>query len=149
MAERVQGDEIIWRLLDLQRRMHQQFEAVAAEFSLTTAEAGALRRLDQPYSMRSLAEAIGCDASYVTILTDRLDALGLVERVPDESDRRVRQLVLTDKGRQVQRALTERVIATSPALAGLDGEGEGEFLRLLRSLGVAEQVAGQVAGPVR
>ena len=133
MGEDAHGDEIVWRLLDLHRRMHQEFERVAAEFELSAAEAGALRRLDKPYSMGAFAEAIGCDASYVTILSDRLDALGLVERVPDEHDRRVRQLVLTDKGERMRRALTDRVLATSPALTKLDEQGRREFVKFLRS----------------
>jgi DNA-binding MarR family transcriptional regulator len=132
MAEDAHGDEIVWRLLDLHRRMQQEFERVAAEFELSAAEAGALRRLDQPYSMRAFADVIGCDASYVTVLSDRLDALGLVERIPDEHDRRVRQLVLTDKGEQMRRALTDRVLATSPALTNLDEQNRRAFLEFLR-----------------
>jgi DNA-binding MarR family transcriptional regulator len=132
MADDAHGDEIVWRLIDLNRRMQHEFERVAAEFELTAAEAGALRRLDKPYSMRAFAEAIGCDASYVTILTDRLDALGLVERVPDEHDRRVRQLVLTENGEQMRRTLTDWVLATSPALINLDEQDRRTFVELLR-----------------
>ena len=135
MAEDAHGDEIVWRLLKLNRRMHQEFERVAAEFDLSAAEAGALRRLDKPFSMRAFADAIGCDASYVTILSDRLDALGLLERIPDEHDRRVRQLVLTDKGEQMRLALTERVLATSPALTNLTEQDRREFVEFLRGRG--------------
>jgi DNA-binding MarR family transcriptional regulator len=134
MSDDAQGDEIVWRLLELHRRMHQEFERVAAEFELTAAEAGALRRLDRPYSMRAFALAIGCDASYVTLLTDRLDALGLVARVPDEHDRRVRQLVLTEDGKRTRQALTDRVLATSPALVGLDHERQASLIGILREL---------------
>ncbi len=132
MVEDALEDEIVWRLLDLHRRMHHEFERVAAEFELSAAEAGALRRLDKPYSMRALADVIGCDASYITILSDRLDALGLVERIADEQDRRVRQLVLTEKGEQIRRALTDRVLATSPALTNLDAQHQRAFVELLR-----------------
>jgi len=135
MVDDAHGDEIVWRLLDLNRRMHQEFERVAAEFDLSAAEAGALRRLDKPFSMRALADAIGCDASYVTILSDRLDALGLLERIPDEHDRRVRQLVLTDKGERMRLALTERVLATSPALTNLAEQERSAFVGLLRGRG--------------
>jgi DNA-binding MarR family transcriptional regulator len=135
MVENALGDEIVWRLLELHRRMNQEFERVAAEFELSVAEAGALRRLDKPYSMRALADVIGCDASYVTVLSDRLDALGLVDRIADEQDRRVRQLVLTDKGEQIRRALTARVLATSPALTNLDAGDQRAFVELLRGRG--------------
>ena len=131
-------DEIVWRLLDLHRRMQHDFEQVAAEFELTAAEAGALRQLDKPYPMRAVADALGCDASYVTILTDRLDSLGLVDRMPDANDRRVRQLVLTPKGDEVRNLLTKRVLATSPALVGLTDERKALLLDILRS--VSDQV---------
>ncbi len=129
------SDEIVWRLLDLFRRMNDGFEKVATEAGLSTAEAGALRRLDKPTSMRSFAEAMRCDASYITLLTDRLEALGLVDRIPDDQDRRVKQLVLTAKGRRTRRSLTGRVLATSPALVPLDAAAREQFLELLRRLG--------------
>ena len=130
-----QDDEIVWRLLDLFRRMNEAFEKVAVDAGLSTAEAGALRRLEKPVAMRTVADAMGCDASYITLLTDRLEAQGLVDRVPDAADRRVKQLVLTAKGRRARRSLTARVLATSPALAPLDAAGREQFLKLLRRLG--------------
>jgi DNA-binding MarR family transcriptional regulator len=129
------GDEIVWRLLNLFRRMNEVFEEVATDAGLSTAEAGVLRRLDKPASMRSFADAMGCDASYITLLTDRLEALGLVDRVPDPQDRRVKQLSLTAKGRRARRSLTKRVLATSPALVPLDAAAREQLLELLRRLG--------------
>lgn len=129
-----QADEITWRLLDLFRRMQEGFEKAAADVGLSAAEAGALRRLEHPVSMRSVADALHCDASYVTVLTDRLESLGLVERVPDEKDRRVKHLVLTEKGKRTRDDLTKRVHATSPALAQLDAAGRDELLEVLRRL---------------
>ena len=101
----MRGNEIAWRLLDLHRTMPLQFEIVAAEFHLAGSKAGALRRLE---------------------------ALGLVARVPDERDRRVRQIILAEQGERTRRALTTRVLATSPALTGLDDEGQNTLLAVLR-----------------
>ena len=129
-----QAEEITWRLLHLFRGMQDGFEKAAADVGLSSAEAGALRRLEHPVSMRSVAEALHCDASYVTVLTDRLASLGLVERVPDEKDRRVRQLVLTQEGRRTREELTRRLHASSPALSPLDGAGRDELLDVLRRL---------------
>lgn len=129
------SEEIVWRLLDLFRRMNVGFEKIATEAGLSTAEAGALRRLDKPTSMRSFADAMGCDASYITLLTDRLETLGLVDRIPGEQDRRVKQLTLTAKGQRVRRELTEQVLATSPALVPLDVAEREQFVALLRRLG--------------
>ena len=87
------------------------------------------------------AGALHCDASYVTVLSDRLESLGLVERVPDPSDRRVRQLVLTKEGRRMRTRLITKVHSTSPAVANLDAAQRDQLLALLRLIpeGGAEQ----------
>jgi DNA-binding MarR family transcriptional regulator len=65
--------------------------------------------LDAPVSMRAFAEELSCDPSNVTGLVDRAERLGLVERVPDPSDRRVRILKLTIKGRQLRTRVNREV----------------------------------------
>ncbi len=68
-----------------------------------------------------MAESLCCDASYITVLADRLEARGLVNRAPDPDDRRVKRLVLTKRGRKVREELLTAIHETTPALAGLDG----------------------------
>jgi MarR family transcriptional regulator, organic hydroperoxide resistance regulator len=128
-------EEIIGRLLDLFRRMQENFQVTTAEFGLSTAEGQALHRLDAPLPMGAMADAMHCDASYITQITDRLEAAGLVERSTDPTDRRVRQLVLTEDGREMRHRLVERIHATSPAFRGLDDEEQATLLGLLRKLG--------------
>ncbi len=128
-------EEIIGRLLDLLRRMQDNFHSTTAEFGLSPAEGQTLHRLDAPLPMGAMAEAMHCDASYITQLTDRLETAGLVERSADPTDRRVRQLVLTDEGRRMRTQLVERVHSTSPAFRGLTDEDQATLLGLLRKLG--------------
>src|SRR5262249_16172524 len=45
---------------------------------------------ERPLPMGRLAETLGCDASNVTGLVDRLEARGLVERRASAKDRRVK-----------------------------------------------------------
>jgi DNA-binding MarR family transcriptional regulator len=90
-------------------RMRQRFLSVVVEFGLTPPLYIALKHLDDPAPMRDLADRLSCDASYVTGIADRLEALGLVARRPDPSDRRVKQLALTTKGRTVRAAVDERI----------------------------------------
>src|SRR5215472_15441916 len=45
---------------------------------------------ERPLPMGQLAETLGCDASNVTGLVDRLETRGLVQRQPSAGDRRVR-----------------------------------------------------------
>lgn len=42
----------------------------------------AVLRLGEPAAMGALAEHLGCDPSYVTEIADRLERMGLLERMP-------------------------------------------------------------------
>ena len=57
--------------------------------------------------MRELAAELHCDSSNVTGLVDGLEAHGFVERRSAEHDRRVRMLVVTERGAAVRRRINE------------------------------------------
>ena len=86
--------------------------------------------------MRALATALHCDSSNVTGLVDGLAAQGLVERREAEHDRRVRMLVVTDRGKEVRARLIEVMSEVPAGLASL-GEDDQRVLRdiLRRALG--------------
>jgi DNA-binding MarR family transcriptional regulator len=96
-------------LLDLSARIQHVVSAVAGRHELTPQQFGLLRMLRQPVSMRAFAEELACDPSNVTGLVDRVERLGLAERVVDPGDRRIRLLVLTPKGRQLRDDLNREV----------------------------------------
>ena len=52
-----------------------------------------------PLSLSGLAEAVGVDAPYATLIVDNLEERGLVERQPDPADRRRKLVTLTPAGR--------------------------------------------------
>jgi DNA-binding MarR family transcriptional regulator len=52
-----------------------------------------------PLSLSGLAEAIGVDAPYATLIVDSLEERGLVGRKPDPADRRRKLVTLTPAGR--------------------------------------------------
>jgi len=54
---------------------------------------------DGPLSLSGLAEAVGVDAPYATLIVDSLEERGLVERQPDPADRRRKLVTLTPAGR--------------------------------------------------
>lgn len=137
MDERIdaeQAEEIIGRLLDLFHRMQTNFEVTSASLGLTAAEGQALHHLDTPAPMRAMADSLCCDASYITVLADRLEARGLVNRAPDPEDRRVKRLVLTKRGRKLREELLAAIHETTPALSGLDAAERVALVQLLRSL---------------
>jgi DNA-binding MarR family transcriptional regulator len=51
-----------------------------------------------PLSLSALADAIGVDAPYATLIVDSLEERGLVERQPDPDDRRRKLVSLTPAG---------------------------------------------------
>jgi MarR family transcriptional regulator, organic hydroperoxide resistance regulator len=107
-----------------------QFMAALREYDLVPPHWIALQALEHPMPMGELAKVMVCDNSNVTWITDRLEARGLVERRPDEHDRRVKLLVLTAEGRRVRRALEARLSRPPAAIKALSREDQ----RTLRSI---------------
>lgn len=83
--------------------------------------------------MRGLADHLNCDASNVTGLADRLEHLGLVERVPG-SDRRVKVLQLTRRGVALRKDLADRVAKRSTVTARLTATERQQLAGLLDKL---------------
>ena len=126
--------ELEFRLLMLVDQLRARIAVVAAELGLTPQQAILLRHLGQPRTMGDMARLLACDRSNVTGLVDRLAARGLVERAADPADRRIKHLVLTEKGRALRAALQDRFFAQSPATEGLAPPERHELLLLLRKL---------------
>jgi len=102
-------EELVDLFLAVMGRLGRHFFECSAEFDLSPQQAKAFRELDQPLSMKELADRLICDASNVTGIVDRLEARGLVERQADPGDRRVKRLVLTGTGRELWQAHHDRV----------------------------------------
>jgi DNA-binding MarR family transcriptional regulator len=107
---------------------------VAGEFGLTPPQLFALRQLDpeQPVPMRALAQALHCDSSNVTGLVDGLAAQGLVERREAEHDRRVRMLVVTERGAAVRERLFEAIQEVPEPIARLSAADQRALRDILR-----------------
>jgi DNA-binding MarR family transcriptional regulator len=104
-------------------RLRAGFNAAAAELDLPPAQAQVLANLCQPTPMRELAAWLSCEPSNVTGIIDGLERRGLVTRQPDQSDRRVKYVVLTEAGehrRAELRARSQEHAETIFALADAD-----------------------------
>ena len=112
---------LFWRIFsaDKPRRM-----ATLNELGLAPMQSMALMQLrpGEPMTMSAMAHALQCDNSNVTGIADRLEAMGLVERRAAEHDRRVKTLVITDKGSEVRGQVEKRMSVPPPPLAGLSEE---------------------------
>ena len=121
-------------LHELVGRMRQRFASIALELDLTPPQMGVLSTLDDSSSMSRLASEMGCDASNITWMTDRLEARGLVERRPDANDRRVKRLVLTEAGRKLRRDIERRLHSGLPGVHRLTSDERAELGRLLEKM---------------
>jgi MarR family transcriptional regulator, organic hydroperoxide resistance regulator len=79
-----------------------------------------------------VARRLGLATPTVTRATTRMEAAGLLRRVPHDQDRRLVRLVLTERGRTLEQVIGEEMDRLSDrALAGLDS---AERAALVRSL---------------
>jgi DNA-binding MarR family transcriptional regulator len=89
---------------------------------------------ERPMTLAQLADAHGVDRPYATIIVDKLEHLGFVERKPHPSDRRSKVVSLTPAGRDAA-ALAETIIGEPPAaLRALDAGQLTELVGLLSRL---------------
>src|SRR3954465_85196 len=84
-----------------------------------------------------VGERLQVHRTSVTNIIDKLEADGLVRRVPHEADRRTTLAEITDGGRRVARAATEAMHALDFGLGALDEAAQEEVTALLRGLRVA------------
>jgi MarR family transcriptional regulator, organic hydroperoxide resistance regulator len=111
----------------------QRFVVIGQEFDLAPQAAIALRMLGAgPRRMGELAQALFCDNSNITGITDRLEERGLVRREPDPSDRRVKLLVLTDEGERMRVEMTKRMAEPPPQIAALSEDDQRALRDILR-----------------
>jgi DNA-binding MarR family transcriptional regulator len=83
-------------------------------------------------SQVELQDLLGLDGATVTGLVQRMTHLGLIQRRPDPSDKRIQRVFLTERGRaleQITATFEEEVNAH--ALAGFSADERIFFLRLL------------------
>ncbi len=102
---------------------------------LTPVQGLALRTLDPeaPLAMSALADALACDASNVTGVVDKLEARGLIARQGAENDRRVKMLVVTEKGRAVRRQLLTRASQPPDEITAMPKEARCQMAAGLRA----------------
>ncbi|WP_342437504.1 MarR family transcriptional regulator [Paenibacillus sp. FSL L8-0436] len=89
----------MWRV---QRKITSQM-SLHKEIGLTVPQFGLLRMIAQEKKARviQLADKLEVKSSAVTVMLDRLEALGLIAREPDENDRRAVIVTLTAKGQEL------------------------------------------------
>lgn len=86
-----------------------------------------------PIGVVDLADLAGRDHSVVSRQVAKLESLGLVERRPGATDKRVREAAVTDKGRELTDALdAARQRLAGPMLDKWSAQDRKDLARLLR-----------------
>jgi len=88
-----------------------------------------------PIGVVELAGLAGRDHSTVSRQVARLESLGLIERRPGQADKRVREAVISPKGRAMTDALdAARQRLQGPILAKWSAQDRADLVRLMRRL---------------
>jgi len=110
-------------LTKAQQSVHQLFKAELVPYGVTPGQYAVLKCLwDQNgQTAKQLAERLYLDSSSVTGILDRMEAKNLIEKRADPKDRRALQVLLTDKGRELEEPLSKVIEeANEKALHSLD-----------------------------
>ena len=127
----VSGNGLLSVLLDFAQAHHERLAEHVARLGLTMPQARAVYYVDSAPTVRKLAARLRCDASYVTVLVDRLEEQKLMRRKINPSDRRVKVLTLTAAGRRLQQQVA-RAMDDPPGLEGLSADEKRQLGDLLR-----------------
>jgi DNA-binding MarR family transcriptional regulator len=91
---------------------------------------------ETPSTQLAIAQQLGVDRTVMTYLLDDLEGEGLIERLADPSDRRVRRIAATAKGRARLAELRERLAeAERRSLSGLAESEQATLRELANRLG--------------
>jgi len=121
-----------WRALSELALNRDRKVAVADALGLSWTRVLAVRRLAvEPQTQRELAERLGADPPYVTLMVDDLEKRGLVRRKPHPTDRRAKLVELTASGRAAA-ARADAILDEPPA--ELHGVPEADLEAVLRVL---------------
>lgn len=121
-------------LSDAARLMRKRFEQNARELGLTRAQWHALAYLarNEGVSQSVLADMLDIEPITLGRTIDRLEAQGLVERRPHETDRRIWLLFLREAAAPVLEAMAP--ISETTRLEALAGVSEADRATLMRVL---------------
>jgi DNA-binding MarR family transcriptional regulator len=140
----VSPTHVLQRITRLYLLQSASFAEVFGRFGMTFGEyevLAALTRSGPPYRLKpgELVGALVLSSGAVTNRIDRVEAAGLVKRLPDPDDRRGTLVALTVKGRTVVNEAVRAHLANEERLLGaLSSADRAQLTRLLRKLLLSE-----------
>ena len=137
-----------WMEVSMHRSIHD-FVRYARESGLSMSQLGALFHIHRRgrSGVTDLGDHLGVTSSAASQLLERLVQQGLILRSEDPSDRRAKQLILTEKGRQV---LQESIRARQSWLSDLSATlSEREKEAIIAALNILIDRASHLSQPVQ
>ncbi len=118
-----------WRQ-EMDRRLKHLGVSQAAWMTIAIAA-----RAETPLSQSDLADSLGIEGATMVAMVDRLVKAGFAARVPSTTDRRVKHVVLTDRGVALfGKVKGEAAVLRKKLLANVDVKNLGLATELLESL---------------
>lgn len=136
-----------WMEVFMHRSVHD-FVGYARESGLSMAQLGALFQIHHRGScgVTDLGDNLGVTSSAASQMLDRLVQQGLILRSEDPSDRRVKQIILTDRGLHV---LQESIRARQSWLSDLaETLSDSEKEAIIAALNILTDKANHLSQPV-
>lgn len=131
------GTEVYRKLILLMMYSKRAMWEVLEQRNMTPVQ-GSMLMLFEPgarRSMNSLSKLMGCDASNITGLVDRLDSNELIERTTDPTDRRVKLIKLSDKGIECRQMVLDNLKKSQAAdLHTLTDEEQEQLIKIIDKL---------------
>jgi DNA-binding MarR family transcriptional regulator len=140
----VSATHVLQRISRIFMLQSASFAAIFERYGITFGEfevLAALLRSGPPYQMSPtrLVDAVVLSSGAMTNRIDRVEALGLVKRLPDPSDRRGTLVALTREGREtVDAAVVAHLANEERLLSALSATERRTIARLLRKLLLSE-----------
>lgn len=101
--------DIFKEVFNILKLTNKYYDKICKKFNITRVQLDVLYFLytseELTIKMSSLGDDLGMARSGVTILVDRMTLAGLIKRRPDVSDRRIINIVMTEKGAQIMNEL--------------------------------------------
>ncbi len=126
---------VLFQVIGRAHHLESHLEAALAKIGLSMAKMGVLEplaRSEEALTLGQLADRVHCVKSNITQLVDRLETDGLVRRLSDLDDRRVRRASLTPAGRKAHaegvQVIAAQERATAAVLDGREAESLGQLL---------------------
>ncbi|PIW26747.1 MAG: MarR family transcriptional regulator [Rhodospirillales bacterium CG15_BIG_FIL_POST_REV_8_21_14_020_66_15] len=146
-----EGRYLAFLIVEAARLQRTVFDRRVRNMGFTRTQWLVLRRVcDQPgISQRDLAETLEIERASAGRLIDKLEEFGWLERRPDDTDRRVKRIYLTELGRKIHREISpiaEAMVAEE--LSGLTGKERETLTNLLLTVKQRLQEMAGAAEPI-